>query len=908
MRYTYIKLVNYIGIYNGMGLYEIEIDLSKCTHRVCVIKGTNGSGKSTIMNALSIFPDGTSNFIPDKSASKVVKIFYNGLEYTIRFFHDMKPNGTRDTTKAYIGYTNENGDLIELNQNGNVQSYKTIVYDIFKLDPNFSALSKLSMDDRGIGYKRPAERKKFVNSIIESLDTYNDIYKTITKKANNIKVLMSSITSKLGAMGDKESISNLIEAIDKELSSLREDRDKCLSYMGELKASVDNLDPGGSIQQEYENCSSNLKAIESAIRDISKRYTNKPTLLFPEPYRDYLNGVIDTFSKEIEELEKQKIAISSEMKEVMKTYGDICEEQRVAQVQLSSVQTADYIDTKHQLKDAIARRDSIAETIKCTGINPNLFSKDEYILALQTVRDIINQVDIFRSVFDYGVITDAINAYRQTGYKHIPPLIDDSQHRRVIAKYEEYQWMYTSEKNRIQGLIDLASSMQYRPETCTDDNCHFISEVVKAYNANPWKMMDDLNRVYDMLKDKYALAKEFVSYSDEYNKCINSIRIIVRSMDTNGFILSRLPNGGIFSSKAEFFERLLAGESFEYVEKMYDYISLANYYEDYHVVCKQIDAYNSLLQSIKANIASISQLESSISSLQEKADKYTSRIEQLQKDLGDITDGISYRQNRIAQIRDKDLVYLDKIIDLFSQRDEFIEKQSELSDMMRKITSYTSVIKEKSLEVASLNMAIQLKQEDRSDNVHKIQQIDSYEKEMAEYEKQFNLLEKIKYYSSPTTGIQLVFMQLYMGNILTISNQLLSHLFGGTYTLQPFIINEAEFRIPCIGEGYLNEDISSMSSSQLTMISMILSFALLYTSSTEYNIIKLDEIDDPLDEVNRAAFAIMLDKIMDIMNTEQCIMISHSSELIMENTDLILLKTDGISSMPQNGTNVVWSY
>ena len=228
--------------------------------------------------------------------------------------------------------------------------------------------------------------------------------------------------------------------------------------------------------------------------------------------------------------------------------------------------------------------------------------------------------------------------------------------------------------------------------------------------------------------------------------------------------------------------------------------------------------------------------------------------------------------------------------------------------MMRKITSYTSVMKEKSLEVASLNMAIQLRQEDRSDNVHKIQQIDSYEKEMAEYEKQFNLLEKIKYYSSPTTGIQLVFMQLYMGNILTISNQLLSHLFGGTYTLQPFIINEAEFRIPCIGEGYLNEDISSMSSSQLTMISMILSFALLYTSSTEYNIIKLDEIDDPLDEVNRAAFAIMLDKIMDIMNTEQCIMISHSSELIMENTDLILLKTDGISSMPQNNTNVVWSY
>ena len=52
MRFMYLKLTNYIGIYNGMGLYDIEIDFSRSMHKVCVIKGTNGSGKSSVIDAI----------------------------------------------------------------------------------------------------------------------------------------------------------------------------------------------------------------------------------------------------------------------------------------------------------------------------------------------------------------------------------------------------------------------------------------------------------------------------------------------------------------------------------------------------------------------------------------------------------------------------------------------------------------------------------------------------------------------------------------------------------------------------------------------------------------------------------------------------------------------------------------
>ena len=56
MRFTYIKLKNYIGIYQGCnGLKELYIDFTKCKNRITMIKAKNGGGKSTLLKALNIF-------------------------------------------------------------------------------------------------------------------------------------------------------------------------------------------------------------------------------------------------------------------------------------------------------------------------------------------------------------------------------------------------------------------------------------------------------------------------------------------------------------------------------------------------------------------------------------------------------------------------------------------------------------------------------------------------------------------------------------------------------------------------------------------------------------------------------------------------------------------------------------
>ena len=63
MKFTYAKFKNYIGFFNGMGLSEVSIDFSRCKNNIILIAGANGVGKSTLMNALTIFPDGSSSFV-----------------------------------------------------------------------------------------------------------------------------------------------------------------------------------------------------------------------------------------------------------------------------------------------------------------------------------------------------------------------------------------------------------------------------------------------------------------------------------------------------------------------------------------------------------------------------------------------------------------------------------------------------------------------------------------------------------------------------------------------------------------------------------------------------------------------------------------------------------------------------
>lgn len=906
MRFVSISLSNYIGIYNGMRLYDINIDMTKCRNRIVIIRGDNGSGKSTLSKAMSLFPDPNDAFIPGLPARKEIVLADKNTLYKLTFIHGVKQNGERETTKAYITKT-FGGNAAELNPNGNVSSYKDILYSELGLDANFAALSQLSNDDRGLADKKPAERKRFVNSIITSLDVYNQIYKTLGKRSSNYRSLINATVGKLNVLGDESVVNANITDVEARINSLQDEKDKAVIDLAREQSTVQMLDPDGSIQDTNTSISLALNAderehtklqtiIESITRsnkisssDIEKDYRiimdRKHSLIIDNQIsRASVDALLAQKEGEAANLAKKVTrlqAISSES-----SYDDIKNNLATTQMQLSEIETA------------FVRIGFTVESI------PNI-TREEYILAIETLKDLDNLVSVaFKSEVSFEISQRIISVYINSG--NLPNMIDidDISRRKDIAAshLSEVQIELASISSRT-GLLD---TLSLRPSDCRNDTCPFIKDALEFSRSNPTARAVELEKDKNDTITLIDSLRHSMEEAEEFNNAINRFRTIIREIDKNRSILLKMPNCEMFSDKLEFFRRLYAGHAFEYISSIYQYIDMANLLDTYKHLRSICSKYESELKVYESKADSLALLQQEIDDINGTINGIAKRIEPIMKEIGN-------RNIEIASLESLEAAYAT-IIDTMKKQAPIQQRIQDhrlrLAENSRKMNDINSAIVRMNIAkdrikatTASLTPLIA----DRDRLIHNANMIAEYKADLEKLQTEYDLIETIKYYSSPTTGIQLVFMELYMGKIIALANELLRLLFQGQFEIKPFVINETEFRIPCLGGGYLNDDISSMSSSQIGMISMILSFALLHHSSTTYNIIKLDEIDGPLDYTNRVYFMDVLNSIMDIMHTEQCIMISHNSELQVDNSDVILLKHDETNSDYNRG-NIIWSY
>ena len=896
MKFLNIKLTGYIGIYNGMGLNEIEIDLSKAKHKLLIIKGANGSGKSTIEKALNPLPDPNSYFIPGVSAKKELILQDKDIIYKIVYHHPVKNgSGDRDTTKGYIY---KNGIL--LNANGNISDAKDVIFNELGLDPNFVALSALSSEDRGLADKKPAERKKYVNNIIPSLDAYNNIYKKLVKKSSILKANINTITAKIESTQPEESLMETLKSLNSRIQELKNLKDNLISANAVLDATIKQLDPNGDIQREYNELVESLTKYEkelSLLREQIKFSLDSLSLTEED-------DVADIKSK----LSSRKIVLETSISETQRNIENTLvlreNESKELQKKISKLNSItndiSYSDLITQIRNLTKKKSECEDIFNQMRLkDATILTKDEYITGLEKMREIKLSLDVFRDTFSYGIIETVLNEYIN-GVKDIDEDIKNT--KEAIEILSNALENYKMDAIKLSRDIELIQSLNIRPSECTIDSCPFINEALDIEKQNPKKQLEDTNEKIGKFGESIKSLENTLDNLNTINSCIFSINNIIRTIDGYKFIFNKLPCGESFTNKDIFYTKIMNSDLFDEIMEVYKYIDYSNLIDEYNLTITTLTKLESEQRLFASKHDIIEEIQNDIDNLELKTHNLTKELEEKHDSIKSMKLELSDTDDKIVKITTL-INFMDKYNSIYEQNKINSDRYDEVWKSMGDINKAIVDINHNKDLIDSYIKSLEGLERDRSSIEHTIKNLQEYKLELAAYTDKYNKIEIVKRYSSPVKGIQNIFMEIYVNKIIELSNQMLMYLFEGEYVLQPFIITADEFRIPCKGNGYLNDDISSMSTAQICMISMIVSFSLLYQSSSKYNILHLDEIDGGLDTKNRLQFTYLLNQLMDLLECEQCIMVSHNNELNTEEADIILLKNPG----EQVVGNIIWS-
>ena len=897
MRYKSIELINYAGIYNGMQLTQISIDFTKCVSNKIIIRGSNGSGKSTLINAINPNPDSNDKFIPGAEARKTLVLSDGFTDYVIRYIHPVTQSG-RGTTKGYIAKT-INGQLVELNPNGNISSCKDILYDEFGLDASYISLSQLSSEDRGLVDKKPVERKKLINNISNSLDTYNNIYKAVSKKSSTLKSLIGNITNKIDMIGDETKVLAALNNLEQRIKTLDDERDTTIEAIASVKLKM-NEAQSVLDDNKYDEIITELAMVNKMLTSSSK-FIQDQFSIYNISSIENLDLCILSIEKQIITLESNIDALNTKIPSILLERENEVKALQEKQNKLNSLQ-GEYNYT--ELKSAIGKLEISLREYQTVFNNMHLknievITKDEFDAAMDALKFLRDGARDLTALFR----PELVQYFIENRHEALDKI---SKLRSVKDKIENLKKQKSElEKLEVEASTkrSIAKALNNRPAECKIDDCPYISAAVSAEMQWPESKYNELiNALHNIEIDFGVLYNQQDEYTElqEINIRVNALE---RELNSKIRLIKKLPVRSDFQET--FLMRAGQRDNFNDIDNLYKFIDCGNLIEEYKVAKEQYKIYMSEFDIYKSKNEIIESIIADIESIQSKANKLAQSVEDTNNQI---------LENKEKLEKSKEIkTALDNIKQRYSEiykpnkdRQEELTKLKESLDFnVEHVKVLRQQLEQLNKNLGAVNSDIKNLSEQRDAYKHSLVMLNDYKIELDKYNKEYSLIEKVRYYASPNTGIQSIFIGLYMNRTLSLANELLSMLFNGEFILEPFIVNESEFRIPCRGDGLSHDDISSMSTAQKTAISMIISFALLHQSSTKYNIICLDEADGGYDSLNRSQFIGLLDRLMSLLNCEQAFLISHNNEIDTSACDMICLKNT--TSELMNG-HIIWKF
>lgn len=152
----------------------------------------------------------------------------------------------------------------------------------------------------------------------------------------------------------------------------------------------------------------------------------------------------------------------------------------------------------------------------------------------------------------------------------------------------------------------------------------------------------------------------------------------------------------------------------------------------------------------------------------------------------------------------------------------------------------------------------------------------------------------------------------FLSEVIDFTNKDLDASWGGMLNLDRFKLDNTSLKIPVIRGETILEDVNECSKAEKSTLDMAISFGIIEASTADslYNIIRVDEIDGPMDVSRRQSFLDTLTQRLRDINCRDCYCITHSNCFETTECDVILLKgyENAVSESSLANKNVIYRY
>ena len=836
MKILYLKLTNFINIVTAFNTETIEIDFSKSNNNVVLLTGPNGSGKTSILSCLHPFPtngnmDVRSDnpiIVPRENGYKEIHISDGDDLYVIQHFYTR--NGDKHIIKSYI---QKNG--VELNENGNVTSFKEIVEKELGLEQDYMKLTRLGSNVTNFIDMKRQERKNFTGKIISEADIYLSYHKKIMADKNKVNIQINHT-------------SDLIRRLQ-------------VDDLGELKKAQKSL------QHQIEDLTAKIEKANSELSVLQYQLNDCGDI--PE-----MRERIQEKEKELKHIQKA-LARASEIKISISTLKSMIEEAKIAILKAKSS-----LDTNVITRTGILNQlDSIANEIDSIKREIARIEDD------QNIKDMEANIELLRETIRRRAKESGISGYvRPCSKVEMEDLIKmlDKCMDILLSTYELGKGPIQKAVSFFHTKTDIEKYTRENKEKIKRNKMQSLCEQVYAEvskdigllgpdckNPSGCRVYDFYQRIYEyatQAPDKVIEDETFLAYT---KMAYNNIQTVLKYLRDYHDIFEKMPE----CIKDQFLMSTVLTHICN-MEWIYDKDII--FHELGLITDDELqDADLEELSRQKSMLAQYKKANSNIEYFQNKLEELIDSRTTLMGQLDEVKETINSLNREIEEKEASVSDYEDMVVAMEHED----EVETEFNDLKSKIALASQLslqIREKTSILNDLQFRKNKMSKTHQDNEFRIENYKRYKKDLDELSSKFTDLEYLARALSSREGIPLIFIQAYLKDIKDVANQLLDVVYDGDLHLEDFEITADEFGIPYSTKGTTVKDVIYASQGERSFISLALSFALTYKSISKYNIMLLDEIDATLDISNREKFLHVLEMQIDMIHAEQVFVISHN--------------------------------